>query len=87
MNPLLAAPQHLRQNAAMMYHRPVQIEFNHCDPAGIVFFPRYYEMVSSVCENFYKDVGALSLRPDDGRPARRADRADGDRLPRPRPSG
>jgi 4-hydroxybenzoyl-CoA thioesterase len=40
----------------MIYHRPVQIEFNHCDPAGIVFFPRFYEMVSSVCENFYKDV-------------------------------
>ena len=39
-----------------MYHRPIQIEFNHCDPAGIVFFPRFYEMVSSVCENFYKDV-------------------------------
>ncbi|MEO8242202.1 MAG: thioesterase family protein [bacterium] len=44
----------------MIYHRPVQIEFNHCDPAGIVFFPRYYEMVSSVCENFYKDVTGYS---------------------------
>ena len=40
----------------MIYHHPIQIEFNHCDPAGIVFFPRFYEMVSSVCENFYKDV-------------------------------
>ena len=40
----------------MIYHRPIQIEFNHCDPAGIVFFPRFYEMVSSVCENFNKDV-------------------------------
>ena len=40
----------------MIYHRSVQIEFNHCDPAGIVFFPRYYEIVSSVCENFYKDI-------------------------------
>lgn len=44
----------------MIYHRPIQIEFNHCDPAGIVFFPRYYEMVSSVCENFHKDVCGLS---------------------------
>lgn len=40
----------------MLYHRAIQIEFNHCDPAGIVFFPRFYEMVSSVCENFYKDI-------------------------------
>ncbi len=44
----------------MIYHRAIQIEFNHCDPAGIVFFPRFYEMVSSVCENFHKDVGGLS---------------------------
>ena len=44
----------------MTYHRPIQIEFNHCDPAGIVFFPRYYEMVSSVCENFHKDIAGRS---------------------------
>ena len=44
----------------MIYHRPIQIEFNHCDPAGIVFFPRFCEMVSSVCENFHRDVGGLS---------------------------
>ncbi len=43
----------------MIYHRQIQIEFNHCDPAGIVFFPRFYEMVSSVAENFHKDVGGL----------------------------
>ncbi len=40
----------------MIYHRPIQIEFNHCDPAGIVFYPRYFEMINSVCENFFKDV-------------------------------
>ncbi len=44
----------------MIYHREVQIEFNHCDPAGIVFFPRYYEMVSSVCEHFYRDIAGRS---------------------------
>jgi 4-hydroxybenzoyl-CoA thioesterase len=44
----------------MIYHRHIQIEFNHCDPAGIVFFPRFYEMVSSVAENFHKDVGGLT---------------------------
>jgi len=25
-----------------MYERLIQIEFNHCDPAGIVFYPRYF---------------------------------------------
>lgn len=39
-----------------MYERLIQIEFNHCDPAGIVFYPRYFEMVNSVIENFFADV-------------------------------
>lgn len=29
------------------------MEFCHCDPAGIVFFPRYFEMANSVVENFF----------------------------------
>lgn len=37
-----------------MYSRDIRIEFNHCDPAGIVFFPRYFEMVSSQVENFFR---------------------------------
>lgn len=37
----------------MTYTREIQIEFNHCDPAGIVFYPRYFEMVNSVVENFF----------------------------------
>jgi 4-hydroxybenzoyl-CoA thioesterase len=38
------------------YRRDIRVEFNHCDPAGIVFFPRYYEMLNSVIENFFRDV-------------------------------
>jgi len=38
------------------YHREIAIEFNHCDPAGIVFYPRYFEMVNSVVENFFAEV-------------------------------
>lgn len=39
----------------MSYSRIIQIEFNHCDPAGIVFYPRYFEMTNSVVENFFAD--------------------------------
>jgi 4-hydroxybenzoyl-CoA thioesterase len=39
----------------MAYARTVPVEFNHCDPAGIVFYPRYFEMVNSVVENFFLD--------------------------------
>ena len=40
----------------MTYARPIRIEFNHCDPAGIVFFPRFFEMINSQVENFFRDV-------------------------------
>ena len=45
----------------MSYTRLIQIEFNHCDPAGIVFYPRYFEMVNSVVENFFADVVGRSF--------------------------
>lgn len=40
----------------MSYRREIGIEFNHCDPAGIVFYPRYFEMLNSVVENFFAGV-------------------------------
>lgn len=40
----------------MIYRRTIAIEFNHCDPAGIVFYPRYFEMTNSVVENFFAEV-------------------------------
>ena len=45
----------------MTYTRLIQIEFNHCDPAGIVFYPRYFEMTNSVVENFFADVVGLTF--------------------------
>jgi len=30
-----------------------QVLFKHCDPAGIVFYPRYFEMVNDVVEDFF----------------------------------
>jgi 4-hydroxybenzoyl-CoA thioesterase len=45
----------------VIYERLIQIEFNHCDPAGIVFYPRYFEMANSVIENFFADVVGRSF--------------------------
>jgi len=39
-----------------MYARDIRIEFNHCDPAGIVFFARYFEIINSQVENFFRDA-------------------------------
>lgn len=40
----------------MTYRRLIPVEFNHCDPAGIVFYPRYFEMTNSVVENFFREM-------------------------------
>ena len=32
------------------------IRFNHCDPAGIVFFPRYFEMTNRALEKFFTEI-------------------------------
>lgn len=45
----------------MEYRRTYQIEFNHCDPAGIVFYPRYFELINSVIENYFADVTGYSF--------------------------
>lgn len=45
----------------MIYRREIRIEFNHCDPAGIVFYPRYFEMTNSVVENFFREVAGHSF--------------------------
>lgn len=40
----------------MIYSRTIAIEFCHCDPAGIVFYPRYAEMVNHMVENFFHEI-------------------------------
>ncbi|MDE0521147.1 MAG: thioesterase family protein [Boseongicola sp.] len=39
-----------------MFTFPQRVSFKHCDPAGIVFFPRYFEMINDCMENFFADV-------------------------------
>lgn len=33
-----------------------KVLFRHCDPAGIVFYPRYFEMVNDCVEAFFAEV-------------------------------
>lgn len=43
----------------MIFRQDIRIEFNHCDPAGIVFYPRFFEMGNSVVESFFREVVGL----------------------------
>jgi len=33
-----------------------QVRFKHCDPAGIVFYPRYFEMLSAAVEDYFERI-------------------------------
>jgi 4-hydroxybenzoyl-CoA thioesterase len=39
---------------AEVHRTELEISFKHCDPAGIVFYPRYTEMVNDVVEHWFK---------------------------------
>lgn len=40
----------------------IPIRFGHCDPAGIVFYPRYFEMFNNVVEDWCEQGLGLSFR-------------------------
>lgn len=41
----------------MRYARPFTVRFRHCDPAGIVFYPRYFEMINDLFEDWFAHLG------------------------------
>ncbi|MEO1607513.1 MAG: thioesterase family protein [Pseudomonadota bacterium] len=36
---------------------PQKVLFKHCDPAGIVFYPRYFEMINDCVEAYFDQIG------------------------------
>ena len=34
----------------------VLVQFAHCDPAGIVFYARYFEIINEVVEDWFEDA-------------------------------
>lgn len=43
----------------MRFEFAQKILFRHCDPAGIVFYPRYFEMINDCIEAFFETVLGL----------------------------
>ncbi len=39
-----------------MFTHQTRVLFQHCDPAAIVFYPRYFEMINEVVERFFGDA-------------------------------
>lgn len=42
----------------MIFTIEQKVLFKHCDPAGIVFYPRYFEMMNDCVEAFFDAIGA-----------------------------
>ena len=38
---------------AVVFQREQLVRFGHCDPAGIVFYPRYFEMLNELVEDWF----------------------------------
>lgn len=41
----------------MAFRFEQKVLFKHCDPAGIVFYPRYFEMMNDCVEAFFDHLG------------------------------
>ncbi|SEK38029.1 4-hydroxybenzoyl-CoA thioesterase [Roseateles sp. YR242] len=38
-----------------VFERETLVRFGHCDPSGIVFFPRYFELLQAFVEDWFND--------------------------------
>lgn len=41
---------------SMAFSKPVRVRFKHCDAAGIVFYPRYFEMLNDLIEDWFDEA-------------------------------
>jgi 4-hydroxybenzoyl-CoA thioesterase len=38
------------------YHATRIVRFGHCDPAGIIFYPRYFDLIHEVKEDWFREA-------------------------------
>ena len=46
---------------SLTFTTPISIRFAHCDPAGIVFYPRYFELINGVVEDWCAQALGMSF--------------------------
>lgn len=71
------------------FTREIVVRFEHCDPAGLMFYPRFFALVNEMVEDWFAAMGAsfsamhvdgrkgvptVKLDAEFGRPARMGDR-------------
>lgn len=45
-----------------LFSMRVRVRFSHCDPAGIVYFPRWFDLLNGVVEDWFTDGLCLDYR-------------------------
>lgn len=45
----------------MIFRKTKNVRFSHCDPAGIVFYPRYAELCNEVVEDWFREALAVNF--------------------------
>ena len=56
--------------AARVYRSEILVRFGDCDPAGIVYYPRYMEMFNNLVEDWCREASAFLGLPGHHRPRR-----------------
>jgi 4-hydroxybenzoyl-CoA thioesterase len=46
---------------ANLFSTQSKIRFSHCDPAGIVYFPNFFDMINACVEDWFGDVIGLTF--------------------------
>lgn len=44
------------------FAKDIKIRFEHCDPAGIVFYPHYFEMFNQMVEDWFDELIGISFQ-------------------------
>lgn len=55
-----AAPPALDALPAKAWRGRLRVRFSHCDPAGIVYYARYFDMLNGVVEDWFEEALGLS---------------------------
>lgn len=42
----------------MIFEREILVRFEHCDPAGLMFYPRFFALVNEMVEDWFAALGA-----------------------------
>jgi 4-hydroxybenzoyl-CoA thioesterase len=46
----------------LKFSKDIKIRFEHCDPAGIVFYPHYFEMFNQMIEDWFDELVGISFQ-------------------------